>query len=121
MSFKTCTSCRYDWDSRKSFLSDPDVRLLGYQVNFAKLEAGFFLFSHDALPCRTTLAIEAGKFTDMHQGPIFETRMTNTAECRGYCLHKTSLDPCENACECAYVRDVLRMVKTWPKEGGNST
>jgi len=117
MLFKTCTNCRHNWDSRKSFLSDPDVRLLGYQANFIKLEAGLFLFSHDATACRTTLAIHAAEFTDMHQGPVFETRMTRTAKCPGHCLHKDSLEPCGNECECAYVRDVVQIVKTWPKEG----
>jgi hypothetical protein len=118
MPFKICSNCRRRWTDRDEFLSDPDVRLLGYQVNFEELQAGLFLFSHDMDGCRTTVALEAERFTDMHRGPIFEIRLTNTAECPGYCLRKESLDACGNACECAYVREVLQKVKNWPKREG---
>lgn len=92
------------------------INLVGYQANFGNLVAGYFLFSHDIPECGTSLAIEAGEFTDMHDGPIFEERMTGTDDCPGYCTKPTVLDPCQNKCECAYVRDVLQTVKKWPKE-----
>ena len=108
-------------ERRHSLFGRPGaVRLLGYQANFVKLQSGLFLFSHDATICQTTLAIGVGEFTDMHQGPIFETRLTGTAACPGHCLHERSLDPCGNECECAYVRDALQIVKGWPKRNGES-
>ncbi len=116
--FKECTNCHFKWDNRTSFLSDPTITLVGYQVNFGFLQAGFFLFTHETKGCGTSLAIEAGEFTDMHVGPIFEERMTGGKECPGYCNDKYSLDQCDNKCECAYVRDVLHRVKTWPKAAG---
>lgn len=108
MPFKKCPKCRRSWRDRESFLSDPDLRLIGYQVNYGELNAGLFLFNHD---CRTSLAVKAGEFADMHKGPIFESRFANTDRCAGHCLHVNDLNPCPNKCECAYVRDVLQEVK----------
>src|SRR3989339_443745 len=110
MSFKECPNCHYMWPDRTTFLSDPMLSLVGYQANFSDLVAGYFLFNHDTPDCGTSLAIEAGKFSDMHNGPIFEERMTGTKECPDYCKSSSSLDPCFNKCECAYVRDILQVV-----------
>jgi len=116
MVFKECPNCHYKWENRQTFLSDPLINLVGYQANFGNLVAGFFLFSHDTAECGTSLAVAAGQFTDMHDGPIFEERMTGAEECPGYCLKSNILDPCYNKCECRYVRDVLQTVQKWPKE-----
>lgn len=116
MVFKKCPHCHHTWPDRKTFLADAMLSLIGYQANFTDLEAGFFLFNHNTPECGTSLAIEAGEFTDLHMGPIFKDRMTGTPECPGYCKNPHSLDSCTNKCECAYVRDVLQTVKNWPKE-----
>ncbi len=115
MLFKECPNCHYQWPDRTTFLSDPTLSLVGYQANFGNLVAGYFLFNHDTPDCGTSLAVEAGAFTDMHSGPIFEERLTGTENCPGYCKIQKSLDPCSNKCECAYVRDVLQIVRHWPK------
>lgn len=115
MPFKTCPNCFYVWPDRDSFLSDPRISAMGYQVNFDDLTAGFFLFNHTTCQCGTSLALEAGQFTDMHDGPIFQERLNGTSECPQYCLHDDSLEPCPEKCECAYVLDVLQKVKSWPK------
>lgn len=114
--FKKCTNCGQEWTDRKEFLSDPDVELLGYQVNFGELTAGFFLFHHGANGCWTSLAISAGDFVDMHKGPMFENcPRSEIPDCPRFCCDENSLDACYNKCECAYVRDVLQIVKKWPK------
>lgn len=115
MSFKECTSCNVVWQDRKDFLEDPFVRLVGYQVNYGDLQAGLFIFNHETEECGTSLGIEAGKFIDMHTGPIFETRRVDVENCPGYCSHKKMLDPCNRKCECAYVRNVLEKIRDWPK------
>jgi hypothetical protein len=114
-SFKKCSSCLAVWTDREAFLSDADLTVVGYQANFEQLGAGFFLFEHGRKNCGTTLAIDAGRFTDLHEGPIFRRRQTGSEECPGYCLRKTALDACTLECECAYVRGVLQVVRTWPK------
>ncbi|MEW6670088.1 MAG: hypothetical protein AB1427_00210 [Thermodesulfobacteriota bacterium] len=110
--FKQCTACRFKWSTRDQFLEDPDVELLGYQANFVELLAGFFLFNHS---CKTTLAIDVEAFTDLYDGPIFRQRLTGTEQCPEHCLHEDNLMPCPNQCECAFVREIIQSVKTWPK------
>lgn len=114
--FKQCSTCHEVWETREDFLGEPTLRLVGYQVNFGELKAGFFMFNHDTDECGTSLAIEAGEFTDMHKGPIFEDIRRESAEsCPGYCDDSHRLDPCYQKCECSYVRDVLEQVRDWPK------
>ena len=111
--FKRCTLCGYVWATREVFLSDPTLRLNGYQAFLEDLILGLFLFTHGS--CGTTLAIEAKDFADLYDGPIFEQRLTGTDKCRGYCLSREELGACPNECECAWVREVLQVVKAWPK------
>ena len=93
--FKVCPMCGFIWATRQAFLADPGLALVGYQVNFGELMAGYFLFNHT---CGTTLTIAAGEFVDLYHGAIFETRATGTAECRGYCLIKEEMRPCPAKC-----------------------
>ena len=115
--FKECPTCQHKWETREELLNDPTLRLVGYQVNYVDLEAGLFLFNHDIDECGTSLAIDAGEFTDMHKGEIFEDHTKETvSNCPGYCDERRFLGPCSEKCECSYVRDVLDKVKEWPKD-----
>ena len=113
--FKRCTTCRHPWRSREGFLSDPAIVLIGYQVSFQELTAGLFLFVHNAPDCLTTIAMPTGIFTDLYVGEVFATRLTGTAQCPGRCLHKSDLEACGNKCECAYVREIIQIIRRWPK------
>ena len=110
--FKRCPACGHAWSVRNDFLSDPGLRVIGYQVNFGSLEAGVFLFNHT---CKGTLAIHAHEFKDLSCGPMYKERATGGEECQGHCLHEDDLGPCPARCECAYVRDILQIVRQWPK------
>ena len=112
--FKSCPNCRFEWRSREHFLDDPKVKMIGYQVNFQKLELGYFLFNHT--DCKTTIALEVNKFQDLSDGPIYKERKTGTDSCPTYCLNKHELEPCPEKCECAYVRDVMQIVRNWEKK-----
>lgn len=112
--FKICTCCRFRWSDRETFLSDPMTRIIGYQVNFKELEAGFFLFDH--LACKGTISIGVYAFSDLYDGEVFEERKTGSQECPGFCLREDLLDRCPAKCECAYVREILHIVRIWPKE-----
>lgn len=112
--FKQCGMCQKAWRNYHEFLSDPYVSLVGYQVSFEELEAGLLLFNHS---CNNTLAIVADAFTHLYDTPIFKERATGTDKCPGHCLKENELRPCPAKCECAYVREVLQIIKNWPKEG----
>lgn len=114
MNFRAC-SCGYEWRSRDNFMSDPQVEVIGYQVNFEHLQEGFFLFNHLTEGCKTTLAVPAGCFFDLHKGTVFKGHPTPAKECSGYCLRRENIAPCPIMCECAFVRDILQTVSKWPK------
>jgi hypothetical protein len=115
---KQCPCCGYVWRTREGLLADPGLALAGYQVNFDDLLLGFFLFSH--LACGSTIAVPAGRFRDLYDGPVYEDRATGTQECPTYCLRKDELGPCPAKCECAYVREILQIVRHWPKEAAST-
>ena len=110
--FRTCPVCNKVWETRNDFLDDPDIELSGYQVHFKDLTEGLFLFNHS---CKNTLALKAGLFADLYDGPIFEEQLTGTEDCPEYCLKKHELRPCPNKCECAYVREIMQLIMAWPK------
>lgn len=110
--FKCCPKCHFEWPRRDDFLHDPELKVIGYQVNFKNLAAGIFLFNHS---CFGTLAIRAEDFLDLYHGPIFKERATGGPECPGHCLHEDDLAPCPSHCECAYVREILQLIRKWPK------
>ena len=110
--FKKCPNCKFEWDSRDVFLNDTALVLIGYQTRFKNLTDGLFYFNHS---CNGTLAVSVDEFTDLYKGPFFEERKTGTEDCPGYCLYKDNLDPCPSECECAYVREVMQIIKNWKK------
>jgi len=110
--FRKCPTCNAVWFSQDDFLADRDVNLIGYQARLEELELGFFFFNH---ACGTTLAAPAGDFRHLYNGPVFTTRKTGTDECPGHCLRQDELSPCPAQCECAYVREVVQILKNWPK------
>ena len=116
---KQCPCCGYVWQTRDTFLDDPRLAVVGYQVNFEDLLLGFFLFNHRV--CASTIALPAGLFKDLYDGPIYTDRATGTEDCPEYCLHKGELEPCPAKCECAYVREVLQAVRHWPKETASTS
>ncbi len=113
--FKKCPACVSEWFTRDSFLKDTNIEIIGYQTHFEDLTSGIFLFNHHS--CRGTLSLPAGSFKDLYAGPIFSERATGGEECPGYCLQKDELRPCPAQCECAYVREIIQLIKNWPKQG----
>jgi hypothetical protein len=109
--FRRCT-CGHEWATRQDFLDDPEVAIVGYQVDFEALQLGLLLFNHR---CRTTLAMEAAQFRDLYDGPVFAKKMTQEPDCPGYCAHRDNLERCPAECECAYVSEIVQIIRAWPK------
>jgi hypothetical protein len=112
--FKKCTCCHIPWFTRDEFLQDGNIDLVGYQANFSYLELGYLLFNH--LTCGSTIGIHAGLFMDLYDGPVFDQRLTGSEPCPGYCEYIDVLEPCDKRCECAYVREIMQIIRIWPKE-----
>lgn len=110
--FKKCPLCSFKWDTMEAFLGDPDIQIIGYQVHFEELSLGIFLFNHS---CKGTLAIPVKMLQPLYTGPIFAERLTGQDVCPSYCLHERELEPCRTQCECAYVREIIDIIKKWPK------
>ncbi len=89
-------------------MDDADIKIIGYEANFKKLEAGLLYFLHT---CKNTIALPADVFADLYDGPVFEDRKTETEDCPGYCLNHQRLRRCPAQCECAYIRDIIQMLK----------
>lgn len=110
--FKICPSCGHSWKARDAFMRDPGLTLIGYQVDFRQLTAGLLLFNHT---CRSTIAVRVEEFVDLYRGEIFQERATGTDQCPGHCLHKNNLLPCPAHCECAFVREIIQVLKRQPE------
>ncbi|MFZ4619079.1 MAG: hypothetical protein ACOYNS_00860 [Bacteroidota bacterium] len=62
-SFKQCSLCNTVWQTKDDFLTDPNLRLNGYQFTSLKFQnssrGGVLLFTHTLEECGTTLAVYA--------------------------------------------------------------
>ena len=106
--FSVCPNCNVSWQDRETFLDDKDVEIIGYQVHFKDLTAGLFMFNH---ACKGTFTVEVSAFEDLYNGPVFSERATGSESCPGHCLHKDMLEPCPAQCECAFVREIIQVLR----------
>ncbi len=113
--FKICTCCSKPWKTLDDFLSEPELELAGYQVNFEDLKGGLFYFSHLSKDCGTTLAIPVQKFTGLSNRTILAPHGKCPGGCPEFCLRKESLDPCPVECECVWVREIMQVILNWKK------
>jgi hypothetical protein len=110
--FKQCSGCGVTWEKRENFLVDPDISLAEYTANFKELVLGLFGFKH---VCGTVQSFQAEKFADLYDGPVFQQRKTGGHDCPSYCQHKYELGACPAECECASIREVIRIIRHWPR------
>lgn len=117
--FKSCSCCGEEWCSQDSFVSDHDLRLDGYMADFECLELGLLLFTHMEDDCRSTLALHVEDFMNLYDGPVYPDRKTGGPDCPGYCRDRTNLERCNARCECAYVRELIQLLKSKNSEAPN--
>ncbi|MDD2237079.1 MAG: hypothetical protein PHG65_07730 [Kiritimatiellae bacterium] len=113
--FAQCSMCKTSWDTREQFISDPETEIIGYQPDFDNLLQGLLYFNHNKTGCGTTLSFNVHQFSDIYSGPIYTEHKTGGAECPGFCLHEGNLEPCPAYCACAYVREVLQILRQYNK------
>jgi hypothetical protein len=109
--FKKCPSCLTEWRTRDDFLCDPGVTLNGYRVDFKELEFGLFFFIHKKENCLSTMTMLAREFIDLYDGPRLSESKEMTSECPRYCMDENNLDRCNVLCECAFVREIVHMIR----------
>jgi hypothetical protein len=108
-SFKECALCKIRWATRSKFIYDPEIRLIGYQINVKDIENGLLLFNH--LLCKNTLALEVRHLADMYDGPLYKENKYDSKECPSYCLNQNSFEPCPLECSCAYIREIMQIIR----------
>jgi len=113
--FKECLKCGTVFRTRQDFLGDPHIEIVGYQMNFEHLKLGLLLFNHTKPSCNTTLALKVEDLSDLYAGREFTDRKAGTSECPGYCMFQNNLSPCPAQCECAYVREIIQIIKKMRK------
>lgn len=111
MSFKICPCCDKVWECQSDFVADPTLALNGYSADFNNLLDGLFYFTHQTEGCCSTMAIKAGDFRNLYSGTTYQKRMTHSGDCPGYCLDKNRLDHCDVPCECAFVREIISVIR----------
>lgn len=109
--FKTCPSCSTSWHTRDDFLADKSIVLNGYQVSLKNLEAGLILFTHMVETCKSTMSLKVCNFTDLYKGPRYPDNKALSAECPRYCIDEKKLDRCNALCECAFVREIIQVIR----------
>ena len=95
--FKRCKLCEADWATREDFLRDPQIEIIRYQAFLDAPSQGMYMFNHT--PCGTTLAVKVAYFEDLHDGPVYSERLTETDSC--HCPKVDDLNPCDRPCSCA--------------------
>lgn len=116
--FKTCPKCGRVWETRDAFLSDPELRLLGYQADFHDPRQGLLLLNHSRPDCLTTLSIAAREFGDLAGAGLisWSSRRAGTQDCPGHCLRRNNLERCPAECDCAFAREIVARIAAWPKQ-----
>lgn len=108
--FKQCRKCGVSWPSRDAFLKDASIEVLGYQVFFDDLKEGMILFNHS---CNTTMAIHTQHFLDLYDGPFHSGRKPDGRQCPGRCVNENILSPCSPECRCAFISDLLKIIREY--------
>lgn len=113
--FKICPNCQASWPTMDEFLSDPELKMNGYQIHFDDLAGGIFFFTHHHEGCFTTLSIPVTDFLPLNDIPFLATRDKELCHNSDFCARQGSILPHPAACECAWVREILKTVREWDK------
>ncbi len=113
--FKTCPCCNNAWQTRSDFLADSSLEINGYAPDFDNLLEGLFFFTHHATGCFSTMTLKADEFADLYTGEKYLERKTGDEDCPRLCFDKEDLRRCEELCECAYVREIIGVIREHPK------
>lgn len=109
--FKRCTVCEKTWIDLRDFMTDPELRVEGYQACFLDPAAGLVLVTHCREDCGTTLSIRVEALKVLYDGPEHLERYTGTEQCNTFCLLRNMLEECDVHCEMAWARKALQWLR----------
>ena len=109
--FFKCMNCGTSWKKRIDFLCDDSTKITAYEADFKNLDQGTFVFYHST--CGVIFSLQASKFRDLYDGHVYTERKTDTENCPDYCKNPDELKPCQEECECAYVREIIQVISDW--------
>ncbi len=111
--FKKCPCCQYEWKTLEEFITDSHLTLHGYQANFSKPTAGFFLFNHTPIDCRSTITIPVKDFEIILEKKLQTKHFVPGLEgCPRYCTDEHNLSSCPNkSCPGNQIRNLLNIIK----------
>jgi hypothetical protein len=72
--FKQCSLCGTVWPEFRDFVTDPTVRVVGYQPNSIDPELSLILVSHNTPDCHTTLGVRLSVLRGLWDGPQWAER-----------------------------------------------
>lgn len=125
--FKTCPLCSTSWYTIDDFIRDSEIEVIGYQPHPEKTGAGLFIFGHRH--CNSSISVQLEALSDLQVcltqdadsvyiiGPDMIQEENSTEVCYTNCLRKTDSSNGNKRCECAYVREVIQLIKHLPKNG----
>ena len=103
--------CGKVWETFNEFLSDPDIKVNGYQAFLREPEKGLILFTHDREDCGTTVSFEPGRLIKYYDIPRYPESQFGTEACEGHCLVQTDLEACSQNCSMRWVRDLIQLLR----------
>lgn len=107
--FMTCSTCGKQWQSRDQFVDDPNIKIIGFQVNLEAPDNSLYLFNHNQPEdsCGSTISIHVSHFLDMYDGPIYNEIKFGSETCRKHCFKINDMERCNNSCRNAVAREVM--------------
>jgi hypothetical protein len=111
--FVSCPKCGNEWGRCGDFLSDRDVRLLGFQSGSTIPNDGLFLFTHER--CGTTLAVELSSFRSLLPLPALAPSCWIKGDTPSFCLGRAQEICCPLECICEHVWILSHTIASWPK------
>lgn len=115
--FHYCANCKVLWAARSQFLSDREVKFLGYEPAAAVDFPGRLAFRHDR--CCKKLELDLGCFMELAGGPLVTESCAIQGKKEPHCLAGAD-SPCPLRCVCAFVWRTSRIIADWPKAEGTN-
>ena len=104
--FKVCGSCRRAWPTWESFVTDPEVRLLGLQSRASLPDATVIVFEHFCGSSVSILTRRLYHLVPHHPGAKWPS-LRDSEECPGHCWDFSDHGRCVAPCRHALDREVL--------------